>query len=52
MELVKVTSRGLNRGRMPHEVTRDVKEDVVEVITVTCVKEMTIDIEFPPLVLI
>lgn len=35
MELVKVTSGSLNRGRMPHEVTGDVKEDVVEVITVT-----------------
>lgn len=52
MELVKMTSRSLNRGRMPHEITRDVKEDVVEVITVTCAKEMAIDIEFPPLVLI
>ncbi|KAF8395955.1 hypothetical protein HHK36_017565 [Tetracentron sinense] len=31
MELVKVTSRSLNKGGMPHEVTRDVKEDVVEV---------------------
>ncbi|GFS28217.1 hypothetical protein Acr_00g0000560 [Actinidia rufa] len=31
MELVKVTSGSLNRGRMPHEVTGDVKEDVVEV---------------------
>lgn len=47
MELVKMTSRSLNRGRMPHEITRDVKEDVVEVITVTCAKEMAIDIEFP-----
>lgn len=34
------------------EITRDVKEDVVEVITVTCAKEMAIDIEFPLLLLI
>ncbi|KAG5575644.1 hypothetical protein H5410_055778 [Solanum commersonii] len=25
-----MTSRSLNRGRIPHEITRDVKEDVVE----------------------
>lgn len=46
MELVKVTSRSLNRGRMPHEVTRDVKEDVVEVITVTCAKEVAKEVKF------
>ena len=33
-----MTSRSLNRGRMPHEITRDVKEDVVEVITVTILR--------------